>query len=75
MEDVLASPDAKAAVLISAKPGNFIAGADINMLDSADTAEEVRLLCAFFENLNHRSFFVYLSFVISLQRFLEKVNQ
>ncbi len=42
MEGVLANNDAKAAVLISSKPGCFIAGADITWLDSAQSKEEVR---------------------------------
>ena len=42
MEDMLASPEAKSAVLVSAKPGCFIAGADIAWLDSAKNKEEVR---------------------------------
>eukprot|EP00118_Oscarella_pearsei_P025298 m.307946 g.307946 ORF g.307946 m.307946 type:complete len:766 (+) comp43074_c0_seq1:86-2383(+) len=37
--EVLASPEVKGAVLISTKPGCFIAGADIKMLDSAPTVE------------------------------------
>ena len=40
-EEVAANPEAKAAVLISSKPGSFIAGADISMLDAAKSAEEV----------------------------------
>uniref|UniRef100_A0A0B7B943 Trifunctional enzyme subunit alpha, mitochondrial n=1 Tax=Arion vulgaris TaxID=1028688 RepID=A0A0B7B943_9EUPU len=34
----------KAAVLISKKPGSFIAGADINMIEQAKTKEEVQKL-------------------------------
>lgn len=34
-------PKVRAAVLLSGKPGNFIAGADINMLDQCSTAEEL----------------------------------
>ncbi len=41
MEGVLANSDTKAAVLISSKPGCFIAGADIAWLDSAQSKEEV----------------------------------
>jgi len=37
-------PSAKSAVLISGKPGCFIAGADINMLASCQTAEEATQL-------------------------------
>ena len=33
--------DIKAAVLISSKPGSFIAGADIAMLNAANSLEEV----------------------------------
>ena len=42
MEDVLANNEAKAAVLISSKPGCFIAGADVKWLDAAKTKEDVR---------------------------------
>ncbi len=42
MEDILATSDAKAAVLISTKPGCFIAGADIGWLDAAKTVQELR---------------------------------
>lgn len=41
MEDMLASAEAKSAVLVSAKPGCFIAGADIAWLDSAKDKDEV----------------------------------
>ena len=37
-------PSAKSAVLMSGKPGCFIAGADINMLASCKTAEEATAL-------------------------------
>ena len=40
-EELLASPEVIAGVLISAKPGSFIAGADIGMLDAAQSPEEV----------------------------------
>lgn len=43
MEDSLASDEAKAAALVSSKPGCFIAGADIAWLDSAKDKEEVLL--------------------------------
>lgn len=41
MEEVLASSEAKAAVLISAKPGCFIAGADVKWLDAATCKQDV----------------------------------
>jgi len=44
MEDTLASPQAKAAVLVSSKPGCFIAGADIAWLDSAKDGDEVNIM-------------------------------
>ena len=44
LNEIIDNPEAKAAVIISAKPGSFIAGADIGMLDSAKSAEEVREL-------------------------------
>ena len=34
MNEVIKDLNAKAAVIISAKPGRFIAGANINMLDT-----------------------------------------
>ncbi len=43
MEDSLANDEAKAAVLVSSKPGCFIAGADIAWLDSAKDQEEVSM--------------------------------
>lgn len=39
--DIQSNPQIQAAVLISGKPGCFVAGADINMLSSLKTAEEV----------------------------------
>ena len=41
MEDTLVNAEAKSAVLVSTKPGCFIAGADISWLDSAKNKEEV----------------------------------
>ena len=41
MEGVLTNNEARAAVLVSSKPGCFIAGADVAWLDSAETKEEV----------------------------------
>ena len=41
MEEVLASNEAKAAVLISSKPGCFIAGADVKWLDRASSKQDV----------------------------------
>ncbi|CAB4022276.1 Trifunctional enzyme subunit alpha, mitochondrial, partial [Paramuricea clavata] len=38
---VFEDPNISSAVLISAKPGCFIAGADVNMLNAAGTAEKV----------------------------------
>jgi len=40
----IADPEAKSAVLLSGKPGCFIAGADINMLAKCKTAEEATAL-------------------------------
>lgn len=42
LDSAQANPTVKAAVLISGKPGCFIAGADIGMLESLKTYEEVR---------------------------------
>ena len=39
--DVNSNPSVQAAVLISGKPGCFIAGADITMLEAAKTEQEV----------------------------------
>lgn len=47
MNEVINDPNAKAAVIISAKPGSFIAGADITMLDAAKTEEEVNTILIF----------------------------
>ena len=41
MEDTLVNADIKSAVLVSSKPGCFIAGADIAWLDSAKDKDEV----------------------------------
>lgn len=41
MEEVLASSEAKAAVLISTKPGCFIAGADVKWLDAASSKQDL----------------------------------
>ena len=40
----MSDPSAKSAVLLSGKPGCFIAGADINMLANCKTAEEATAL-------------------------------
>ncbi|XP_032815237.1 trifunctional enzyme subunit alpha, mitochondrial [Petromyzon marinus] len=44
MREVWANESIKSAVLISRKPGCFIAGADINMIESCKSSEEVTLL-------------------------------
>ncbi|XP_039094199.1 trifunctional enzyme subunit alpha, mitochondrial [Hyaena hyaena] len=44
MNEIWASDQIRSAVLISSKPGCFIAGADINMLASCKSAEEVTQL-------------------------------
>ncbi|KAM9356384.1 hydroxyacyl-CoA dehydrogenase trifunctional multienzyme complex subunit alpha b [Pholidichthys leucotaenia] len=44
MEEVWANDAVKSAVLISSKPGCFIAGADINMIQACSSAEEVTKL-------------------------------
>ncbi|MEQ2295202.1 hypothetical protein AMECASPLE_011630 [Ameca splendens] len=44
MNEVWANEAVKSAVLISSKPGCFIAGADINMIQACNTAEEVTKL-------------------------------
>ncbi|XP_029982998.1 hydroxyacyl-CoA dehydrogenase trifunctional multienzyme complex subunit alpha b [Sphaeramia orbicularis] len=44
MDEVLANNAVQSAVLISTKPGCFIAGADINMIQGCGTAEEVTKL-------------------------------
>lgn len=40
VEEVDRNPSIEAAVLISGKPGCFIAGADISMLENCKTKEE-----------------------------------
>nr|XP_057912460.1 hydroxyacyl-CoA dehydrogenase trifunctional multienzyme complex subunit alpha b [Doryrhamphus excisus] len=44
MNEVWADNAVQSAVLISSKPGCFIAGADINMIQACDSAEEVTAL-------------------------------
>ncbi|XP_067406571.1 trifunctional enzyme subunit alpha, mitochondrial [Emydura macquarii macquarii] len=44
MNEIWANEAIKSAVLISAKPGCFIAGADINMIESCKTVQEVTQL-------------------------------
>ncbi|KAA0195487.1 hypothetical protein HAZT_HAZT010268 [Hyalella azteca] len=46
MTEIETSPDIKAAVLISKKPGCFIAGADITMLDKVKTAADGAAIAA-----------------------------
>lgn len=41
IQEVQSNPAIEAAVLISGKPGCFIAGADINMIERCKTKEEV----------------------------------
>ena len=41
MKNVMSDPNVSSIVLISAKPGCFIAGADIPMLEACKTKEEV----------------------------------
>ncbi|RZB49918.1 trifunctional enzyme subunit alpha, mitochondrial, partial [Asbolus verrucosus] len=41
LHEIESNPQIQAAVIISNKPGNFIAGADISMLEKCQTAEEV----------------------------------
>ena len=53
MHEMMKDPTAKAAVIISAKPGSFIAGSDIAMLDAAKTEEEVNTVLIF----SHSSLF------------------
>uniref|UniRef100_A0A8C7TAS8 Trifunctional enzyme subunit alpha, mitochondrial n=1 Tax=Oncorhynchus mykiss TaxID=8022 RepID=A0A8C7TAS8_ONCMY len=43
-DEVLANDAVQSAVLISSKPGCFIAGADINMIQACNTSEEVTKL-------------------------------
>lgn len=42
LKDFETNPNVKSAVLISAKPGCFVAGADITMLEQCNTVEEAR---------------------------------
>ncbi|XP_040283002.1 trifunctional enzyme subunit alpha, mitochondrial [Bufo bufo] len=44
MNEIWANDAVRSAVLISAKPGTFIAGADINMIESCKTSQEVSQL-------------------------------
>jgi 3-hydroxyacyl-CoA dehydrogenase/enoyl-CoA hydratase/3-hydroxybutyryl-CoA epimerase len=45
LHEIETNPRVKAAVLISGKPDSFIAGADIEMLKAAKTAEDAERLC------------------------------
>ncbi len=65
MEGVLVNSDVKAAVLISSKPGCFIAGADIAMLDAAKSKEEVKIseLCQYHSYRIAGNFRMVLNFV------------
>jgi hypothetical protein len=42
LKDFETNPNVRSAVLISAKPGCFVAGADITMLEQCQTVEEAR---------------------------------
>ncbi|XP_013781098.1 trifunctional enzyme subunit alpha, mitochondrial-like [Limulus polyphemus] len=44
MQEVMVSPHVSGVVLMSSKPGCFIAGADIGMLEACQTTEEVQKL-------------------------------
>uniref|UniRef100_A0A8C1XWG5 Trifunctional enzyme subunit alpha, mitochondrial n=1 Tax=Cyprinus carpio TaxID=7962 RepID=A0A8C1XWG5_CYPCA len=44
MDEVWGNSAVQSVVLISSKPGSFIAGADLNMIQACTTAEEVTLL-------------------------------
>ncbi|XP_037246668.1 trifunctional enzyme subunit alpha, mitochondrial isoform X2 [Falco biarmicus] len=44
MNEIWANEAVKSAVLISSKPGSFIAGADLNMLEACKTSQEVTQL-------------------------------
>lgn len=44
IKDLETNPAVKSAVLISGKPGCFVAGADIGMLEACQTAEEATLI-------------------------------
>lgn len=70
MNEVIKDPNAKAAVIISAKPGSFIAGADITMLDAAKTEEEVNTVLIFshsflFFDTCFYIYFLYIFFAVT----------
>lgn len=44
LKELESNPAIKSAVLISAKPGCFVAGADISMLEQCKTVEEARTI-------------------------------
>ncbi|KAK3702079.1 hypothetical protein QZH41_014768 [Actinostola sp. cb2023] len=46
LDEITHNPDVKSCVLLSAKPGCWIAGADINMLMSGETAEDIKEISA-----------------------------
>ena len=68
MEEVLASSEAKAAVLISTKPGCFIAGADVKWLDAASSKQDVstNTLCLPVEYGYYHACIVYWSQLIDI---------
>ena len=66
MNEVIKDPTAKAAVIISAKPGSFIAGADITMLDAAKTEEEVNTVLIFSHSFLffNTCLYIYINFLL-----------
>ena len=64
MNKVTKDRTAKAAVIISAKPGSFIAGADITMLDAAKTEEEVNIVLIFSHSFLFFNTCLYIYFLL-----------
>ena len=75
MNEVIKDPTAKAAVIISAKPGSFIAGADITMLDAAKTEEEVNTVLIFSHSFLFFNTCLYIYFYILLFLQLQEISR
>ena len=75
MNKVTKDRTAKAAVIISAKPGSFIAGADITMLDAAKTEEEVNIVLIFSHSFLFFDTCLYIYFYFFLFLQLQEISR
>ena len=75
MNEVIKDPNVEAAVIISSKPGSFIAGVDVAMLDAAKTEEEVNTVLIF----SHSSLFfntcLYIYFIFCFFLQLQEISR